>query len=154
MKAIDILGLPLKSHEVIDLLEAWEVDVTYDFDRCFENMPDTYWASSKENGILLRFDTEQRLSTIYAYQKKIEGYEPSDPDFIGVTIFASIDAVKAYGEKNGITISEGGGTFFGNELEWIRLDKEEMQTRYEFRQNELVEVTLNKPETDASGQRR
>ena len=146
MKAIDLIGLPLKSSEIIDLLDDWEMEVTYDFDRCFENMPDTYWSASKENGILLRFDENQELSTIYAYQKETDGYTPVDSNFVGAKLFENIEEVRAFGEENEIPFTEGGGSFLGNDIQWIKLNEGTHLTHYEFRPHELNVITIQKPE--------
>ena len=39
-----LLGLHLKDDRVIDILETYNMQVIYDFDRDHENIADIYWA--------------------------------------------------------------------------------------------------------------
>jgi hypothetical protein len=48
MRFTNLLGQGLKSDAVVALLEQYEIDVTYDFDRLHEGAEDRYWASFKE----------------------------------------------------------------------------------------------------------
>ena len=59
MQFLDLLGRELKSHEVVQILEAHSVDVVYEFDRHFEGMDDLYWASFYEQGFQFGFNQDQ-----------------------------------------------------------------------------------------------
>ncbi|NYF20784.1 hypothetical protein HDC36_002245 [Xanthomonas sp. JAI131] len=54
MTALSLLGKSLKDEEIIDILEQFDVDVVYSFDRIHENTPDVYWAAIKSAGFQRR----------------------------------------------------------------------------------------------------
>ena len=48
----DLLGRMLKDDDVLEVLEAYEVEtVVYDFDRNHENMEDVYWARCNQRWV-------------------------------------------------------------------------------------------------------
>ena len=150
MNVSELLGRPLKDDEVIDLLEMWDMEVIYEFDRTHENLPDAYWAANKEQGIQLRFDEHQVLKTIFIYQKEVDGFSPADPSFTGVSPFPSIEAVRAHTKEKEIATTEGKAEWLGEPREWIRLEFSDSTIHYEFRNRELGLITLQKSEQVAS----
>ena len=56
MNLIPLLRRNLKDPEIIEFLDRYDIRVEYNFDRDFENRPDSYWAESKAHGFALRFD--------------------------------------------------------------------------------------------------
>ena len=61
MQLLPLLGRQLKDDDVIAILEGFEMEVVYDFDRLHEGQPDKYWASSEPAGFQLGFDAGQTL---------------------------------------------------------------------------------------------
>ena len=61
MQFLPLLGRQLKDNDVIDILEGFEMEIVYDFDRLHEGQPDKYWASAKQAGFQLGFDADQSL---------------------------------------------------------------------------------------------
>ena len=59
MKLTSYLGQHLKSDDVLEVLDAFQIEnVVYDFDRLHENTADKYWASAKQAGFQFRFNSE------------------------------------------------------------------------------------------------
>ena len=78
MNFLPLLRKPLKSDEIIKILEHWDVDVIYSFDRDHENLPDEYSAAVPQEGFELVFDDEQSLKTAFVYVIATDGFEPAD----------------------------------------------------------------------------
>lgn len=51
---------------IVELLEHFDIDVDYDFDRTHEEMEDVYWAASQQNGFQFRFDETQKLDVVFS----------------------------------------------------------------------------------------
>ncbi len=145
MKYLPLLGKALKNAEIIDLFETNDIDVVYDFDRCYENMPDQYWATSHDLGIQINFDEDQILKTIFIYMTSEDEFTPADILNSDITIFDSKPAVRNHALENNINITEGHTTFLGTESDWIRFDYPDHRIHYEFSGGQLkkVRLTLN-----------
>lgn len=124
---LSLLSQPLKSDEVIDLLELHDVKVVYDFDRLHEDTPDVYWASCQDAGFELRFDEAQQLDTIFMYAMPRDDFQPIDPDHAGVPFHPSFAEAQAAFEADGIpfSTSESGEG-------WIKGDFDTHAVHYEF----------------------
>ena len=61
---IDI-GMRLKSDEVIDFVELYDLSVEYHFDRLHEGESDFYTVESEDLSLDLRFDADQRCNAIF-----------------------------------------------------------------------------------------
>lgn len=139
----DIFGLNLKSDEVIDLLERFEMNVVYDFDRLREGTPDQYSSAALAEGFELRFDERQVLETIWCYTRERHGYSIIDSNCIGAFIPASLAEAKGQAIATGQGFSEspsGSGV-----TSWLRLEGANMWTHYEFVDDNLSLVTLMRP---------
>jgi hypothetical protein len=100
MNLCSLIGLSLKSDEVIEVLEDYELEVVYDFDRLHENTDDLYWASCRDAGFELRFNERQILDVIFMYVVPRDGFQPIDPAVTGVKLFGSSAAARAeFAEK-------------------------------------------------------
>src|ERR1700744_2584144 len=133
MHLLSLLGKSLKDDDVIDILDGMKMDVIYDFDRLHEGQPDKYWASSRENGIQLRFDEAQILDTIFLYTAPDAGFAPyaqAQPD---VPTFTTPAEAQAFAESRSLHVSKGRGTFLGVSRDWIRLGFGAYSVHYEFR---------------------
>ncbi len=128
----------------MDLLETWDVDVIYEFDRTHENMPDLYWAAIKEKGIQLRFNQDQILDVIFVYLKEKEGFCIADPDFAGIQRFESYNEVNKKALNEGVEVTTGEADFFGEKTKWIRLEYPSHSVHYSFDPEKPDKVTLQK----------
>jgi hypothetical protein len=144
MKLLPFLGKTLKSDEVIDLLEVHGVEVTYDFDRSHENMPDIYWAAARDLGLLFRFDESQVLGTIFIYLENKDGFKPADLRESDLQLFHTKKAVRDYAVVNRIPIKEGQGNFLGTKHDWIRFDFPDYSIHYDFGDGPLKQITLSR----------
>ncbi|WOB06954.1 hypothetical protein [Piscinibacter gummiphilus] len=137
MKLINLLDLALKSDEVVELLEEFDLPVVYDFDRLHEGIEDIYWVSAHGQGFQLRFDERQVLKTIFMYASGNEQYKPVDPSLAGVSFYSSFEQAKNdFAEKN-VPVKTGQA-----DNRWIKGSFAECSLHYEFRPSgELVMVT-------------
>jgi len=138
-KLKDIFELNLKSDEVLDLLECFDMDVIYHFDRLNEGTPDYYSSATHAEGFELRFDERQVLETIWCYVQEREGFSKIDLGYIGVPVLETFDEAKARATASGQRFSESASGA------WLRLEDDEMWTHYEFTAGGLSLVTLMRP---------
>lgn len=127
MNLFSLLGLALKSDEVIELIEDEQVNVVYDFDRLHENAPDVYWASSPQAGFELEFDARQVLRTIFMYALPRGRFSAISPSIAGVPFYQTFAVASAGFQDHSIpfrTSAEGQG--------WIKGDFGTYQLHYEF----------------------
>jgi hypothetical protein len=137
MNLAQYLGCELKSDEVIELLEHFEMEVIYDFDRLHENTADSYNSLARAAGFELRFNQDQVLETIWCYVQARDGFTPIAPDLAGVPFYETIDAAQsAAREKGWKAVVAPNGTA------WIRLEKDGARHHYEFSSGRLALVTL------------
>jgi hypothetical protein len=142
MNYLPLLDKALKSPEIIDLLETHDIEVIYDFDRCYENIPDQYWATSHVLGMRMNFDENQILKTIFLYVIPHNEFQPADVKNSDIQIFDSKHTVKSYAEASNIKTTEGYTTFLGTESDWIRFDYPDHRIHYEFCSGELKKISL------------
>ena len=90
-----LIGLALKSDEVVEVLECHDVSVIYDFDRLRENSPDVYWASSLTTGFEFRFNDRQVLCTIFMYALPRDNFCAIDPIHAGIPFYSTFVEAKA-----------------------------------------------------------
>lgn len=133
-----LLGLHLKDDEVIDVLESFDMQVVYDFDRTHENIDDVYWAAAPSRGFQLRFDKDQRLDVVFVYVAASEGFVPVARDEVDVPLFETFDAAKQSFEQAKIPFSQSPG-----EKWWIKGDFGASTRHYQFRDGALFRVTLS-----------
>lgn len=142
MNLVPLLKSQLKSDPVVELLEIWDCEVMYDFDRTHENLSDKYWASAKEAGVQLLFDEHQTLTCIFLYTSATEDFSAIDLSNTDVLEFESIEEASSFANQNGINQSTGQGDLFGQLRHWVRLEWDDHQIHYEFREGVLSLVTL------------
>lgn len=143
-----MLGKELKSDEILDLLETYEIEVIYDFDRTHENIPDKFWATAQELGMQLRFDEHQVLRTIFLSVTEEDGFAPADLRQSDIRLFQRKQDVRDFAAANGISASEGETDFFGSKHDWIKLDYSGHSVHYDFGGGPLKKVTLNSLDTE------
>ncbi|WP_269532849.1 hypothetical protein [Chitinimonas sp. BJYL2] len=127
MNLLYLLNLALKSDEVIEVLEDYNITVVYDFDRFRENSPDLYWASSADAGFELRFNERQVLDTIFMYASPRHSFNSVASGIEGVPCFNSFEAATEGFKRMGIAYEAAPE---GND--WIKGDFNAYQVHYEF----------------------
>ena len=142
MHFLSLLRKPLKSDQIIALLEDWDSEVVYEFDRTHENLPDEYWACSKSQGVQLLFDEHQRLKCIFLHVLEDEGFSPVDLSDSDILPFESAEQVAAYAGENRLETSDGSAPLLGVVRDWIRLEWSAHWVHYEFRGGLLGLITL------------
>lgn len=136
---IDLLGKQLKDDRILELLECNEVDVIYEFDRTHEGLSDIYWAPSKNEGYLFRFDCNQKLDTIFLYMISHEGYSPIAHDIIDVPIYNSFIEAKTEFENENLVFTQG-------ELissRWIKIKRDSYSIHYDFKNDVPRRITIS-----------
>ena len=102
MHLAEYVGQKLKSDSVIEILEHFDMQVLYDFDRLHENTPDSYSSSAREAGFELRFNEEQILDTIWCYIEPRFGFSPVDKEIVGAPILESFLDARSYAHESGV----------------------------------------------------
>ena len=134
MNFLPLLGLALKSDEVIEVLEDFDMKVTYDFDRLHEGSEDLYWSESRSDGFQFRFDQRQVLDVVFLYVSEHSGFSPVDLGTTDVPLFASLEETRSAFERAGTAFKTGDS--------WIKSLGSEHSVHYEFRGRILALVTL------------
>jgi hypothetical protein len=146
MKFLPLLGKKLKDDEMIEILEYFDMEVIYEFDRSHENMPDIYWAASKSKGFQFRFDEAQTLDTMFFYIVPDEGFAACAQRDSDVPIFTTAAEVQIFGKAQRLQISKGKADFLEVSRDWIRLGFGAYSVHYEFRAGSLARVTISRDE--------
>ena len=138
-----LLGRKLKSDEVIELLEHFDIDVIYRFDRSHEGV-DIYWASAYEEGFQLRFDAEQTLDVVFLYMVERDGFKPVKRDEVEVPIFASFVDAKENFEASGIEYASSPDDDQSHKLyqRWIKSKSDNQTVHYDFVNKRLQLITM------------
>lgn len=145
MQFTKILGNKLKSDQVIELLEHYDVNVIYDFDRLHEGMQDVYWASFYEQGFQFRFDEEQTLDVIFLYMQERDGFLYIHDNEVDVDVYSSFVEAKEAFEENGIEYITSPSDDPEHALyqRWIKSKNGEFTVHYEFIKSKLRMITLS-----------
>jgi hypothetical protein len=144
MHFVPHLRRSLKSDEIVELLELWDADVIYKFDRTHENMPDEYWAGLYTRGVNLLFDENQILKCIFLYILEAEGFSPVDLSDSDIQVFGSPEEVAAYAAGRGLPTSVGRAGFQGVMRDWIRVEWSTHSIHYEFRNGALGLIAVTR----------
>ena len=144
MNQLDLLGSDLKTEFLNDLFEAYDVEVIYEYDRTYENLPDSFTAAIPKLGLEFIFDENQKLKTLFWTQVKVESFNPFTHDDRKVKIFDTKEECLRYAETNGLKASDGSGIFMDEEREWIRIENSNHSIHYEFVDTKLKMITLQK----------
>ena len=133
-----LLGRQLKDDEVVEVLDAQDMQVVYDFDRSHENLEDVYWAAAQASGFQFRFDQDQKLDVVFLYIEASEGFRPIARDEVSIPLYESFDEAKQGFTRVGIPFKESPG-----EKWWVRGDFGSNTRHYQFRDDALFRVTLS-----------
>jgi hypothetical protein len=143
VKLIDLLGRQLKDDAVVGLLELYELQVVYEFDRLHENTPDYYTVQALTRGFELRFNEAQILDTVFCYITSRDGFEPIEADFVGVPMYESIGTAAAAAQRLAVKVTRKDGVkFLGRVTSWIRLEHKRQSWHFEYSNDALARVTL------------
>jgi hypothetical protein len=142
-----LLGRTLKDDEMIEVLEAYDIEeVVYDFDRNAENMPDVYWASAPSSGFSLRFDERQVLDTVFCYAVADEGFAAVALDIVGAPIHHTFEDAEREARSRGLPYSTSDALEGRKPHDrWVRIEGPDQWTHYQFREGALFRITLMRP---------
>ena len=140
MNLIPLIGLSLKDPQIIELLERHEADVVYDFDRLFENQPDTYWAHLYSQGLLLKFNARQFLTTIFVYIRPTDEYAAHRSKKLEFEVFPSLERACAFAESRSLEFISSAGK--EGIPEWVRIAHPTCYVHYQFSAEGLSLVTI------------
>lgn len=143
MKLKPILGLQLKDPQIVELLNAFDTDVVYSFDRFFENQPDRYIATATTEGLEFHFDERQRLVTIFVYVRGNSDFSPHDPSGLDLDRFNTIEDARVFATKN--DLAHKLNTHSTNVPDWLRIDYPDYSIHYGFGAEGLSIITLMDP---------
>ncbi|MDT3706067.1 MAG: hypothetical protein ROZ09_04525 [Thiobacillus sp.] len=141
MNLVGYLNRKLKDDAVIGLLEHYDMEVIYEFDRLHENTADAYSSAAKDAGFELRFNEQQVLETIWCYVKERDGFMAVDSGILGVPCYSSFAEAVNSVEARHLRLSKPSA---GSEA-WIRMEEKSIWRHYEFLDGELALLTLMLP---------
>ena len=147
MSLLELLDQPLKSDDLIDLLEMHDAEVTYHYDRCHENLPDSYSTQIAALGIELTFDEHQKLETIFIPVSDVNVTQAFDGE---ITPFSSLQEAVAFAEQDRLPFRQGRSELFGIPRVWIRIQHSGHFAHYEYEQDQLAKISLTKRDVYAS----
>lgn len=142
MQLLPLLGRQLKNDDVIDVLEDFDMEVVYDFDRLHEGQPDKYWASSKQAGLQLGFDADQSLEVVFVYISPSDGFSAFSQRDCDIPLFTTAAEVQSFGESQGLQVSKGRAEFIGIARDWVRLGFATHSVHYEYHGGSLALITV------------
>ncbi len=145
MNLVPLVGLSLKDPQIIEILEHYDVDVIYDFDRLVENQPDVYWARLYSQGLLFRFDASQRLDTIFVYVRSTNEYAAHSYKELDFEIFRNLAEARKFAESKHLKYAIGSGAV--GVPEWIRIARPTCYVHYQFGPEGLSLVTIMSPQS-------
>jgi hypothetical protein len=150
MQFIPLLGKKLKDEEVIEILEGFDMEVIYDFDRLHEGQPDKYWASSKKDGFQFRFDETQSLDVIFLHTAPGDDYAAVSRHDCDIPFFTTAEETQKFGEAQHLQVKKGSADFLEVSRKWVRIGFATHSIHYEFHAGWLALVTISrKDEPDA-----
>ena len=141
-----LLGHKLKDDDVIEILEGYDIEVVYEFDRLHDNLPDVYWASVREAGFQLRFNEDQVLGTIFCYVVAKDGFSPIAPAIIGAPVYKTFDDAEQACKSHGLRYSTSDATKAPPHRHWwLRVEAPEHWSHYQLENGLVALVTLSRP---------
>jgi len=124
------VGILLKSEEMIEFLERYDLSVTYHFDRLNEGQSDSYTVESEEPPLALKFDTDQRCTTIFIRNPAAV----IGKGFVSFPDLRSPREIEKHAKVNGLVLRRGPS--------WLRCDGPVRCHHYEFTGEKLTMVTI------------
>lgn len=148
MNLYKLLNCSLKSDELIELFEHYEVDVIYSYDRLHEGLEDSYYGSISELGLQFIFDENQKLRTIFIYVHGNEEFAKANLSELEISAYEDKMSVLNFAKENGIEYTDGETSFLGEMRAWAKMVLSNHSIHYEFRDGSLGLVTLQAKNTD------
>lgn len=142
MQFLSLLNQPLKSDEMIDLLEDFDMEVIYEFDRIQEGSPDQYTAGCEETGLELHFDENQILTTIFIHLQNGDDCTAASLGDSDIQAFRSPIETRQFAEKNLIPFKQSRSDLSVSGLHWIRIDYPNHAIHYQFQEGMLTLVSI------------
>jgi len=142
MHFLPLLGKSLKDDEIIEILEGFDMEVIYDFDRLHEGQPDQYWSASKKDGFQLRFDEKQTFDVVFLHLAPNDGYTAISRNDCDVPFFTTAEEAQMFGKTQHLQVAKGSADFLGVKREWVRLGFATHSAHYEFHAGSLALVTV------------
>lgn len=144
MQFIALLGKALKDEQVVEVLENFDISVTYDFDRLHENIDDLYWAESKEAGFQFRFNKDQVLDVVFIYLVQREGFSAIDRSLFDIKIFETFDEAESACLVAKTPYKASAGEPGSKSYKWwIKLDHDLYTAHYQFKEEKVIMLTLS-----------
>ncbi len=137
-----LLGKQLKDESILEVLEAYGMQVIYDFDRTHENMEDKYWAQAQPYGFQLGCNQNQKLEVIFCYIGASEGFSPIDENIIGVPVYRTFEDAENTCKRESLRYRVSDSKSPGW---WIRIEGEHLWSHYQFKDKRLFRVSLSQP---------
>lgn len=134
MKFLPLIDQPLKSEDVIEILDFHDMEVIYEFDRLFEGTEDQYQSRSVKDGFEFIFDAAQLLATVFLYIKPRGAFAAVDAESIDVPVYPSLEAAREAFERDRYATKQGDG--------WIKALADGVWRHYEFRDGQLSMIAL------------
>ena len=144
MEFINLIGINLKDDVMLEILEHYDIEVIYDFDRTHENMEDRYWVTSEQNGFQFRFNENKELDVIFLYLSEEDGFTPIDKADLGLPVYETFDNAETSFSENKIPYIQSQGEP-GSEMykAWIKASFNNYTVHYQFEENIINMVTIS-----------
>lgn len=124
------VGMLLKSDEIIEFLELYDLSVEYHFDRLYEGQSDSYTVESEEPPLTLEFDADQRCTTIFVRNPTaVVG-----KGLVSLPDLRSPREIEEHAKADGLVLQRGPS--------WLRCDGPFRCLHYEFAGDKLSMVTI------------
>ncbi|TAA42705.1 hypothetical protein [Corallincola spongiicola] len=142
MNLPSLLNLSLKSDELIELFELYEVEVVYAYDRLYEGTEDKYYGSIYDLGLEFSFDHEQILKTIFVFMNTTEEYQAASLSKLGIDEFSDKPSLLEHVKSNNLEFQEGEAEFLGEYRKWVKVIFDGHSIHYEYLKSGLSQVTF------------
>lgn len=150
---IKLIGKHLNDDQVVDILNDYNMNLTSELDDIHLDINDTmdeeiYWAKSKKNGFLFRFNEKRQLDSINLYIMSRHGYTPINKKYINVPIYNSFsEAKEAFGNK-GLDYVNSPSEDPNDKWyqRWIKANHGSYSAHYSFKDKKLGMITISTAE--------
>lgn len=142
MQLVELLNKHLKSDELTELFQDYDVDVTYHYDRLHENGGDSYRAQIDALGLEFLFNAKQMLVAIFIGEGREAKSILNNAPKYGIQVFLSKAEAIEFALNSGIVIQEGYTNILSWDLDWVKFMLGDYFIHYEYSKNTLNKVTL------------
>jgi len=145
MNYTDIIDIELKSEFINDLFETYDVDVTYVYDRTYENIEDEYRAEIFDLGLEFVFNKYQKLTVLFLNQTEHTGHNPFEGEDPRCSPLNTASKAIKYAQDYSIEYEHRAvqeNSMLGHKTEWVKLFYENYFIHYSFVESGLEKVTI------------